>query len=215
MANLCIPFLRDQERGKQLKLEFGVYTPQIKKIRVLAVSAKILTIAVVFSIVFSSHFAVACDSNAVKLSAWLNAGQYKKVVDGYMADDFIVEAYATSYIVEQGVIYAPLVPPTEEEVVNQKFWVSVTAYSSTTDQTDSSPFVTASGTNVRDGVVAANFLPIGAKIKIPSIFGDKVFVVEDRMNQRYWHYVDIWMPTRYEALQFGVRTLQIEVIQDA
>ncbi|MDP3003980.1 MAG: hypothetical protein Q8N43_00505, partial [Candidatus Azambacteria bacterium] len=36
--------------------------------------------------------------------------------------------------------------------------VVLTAYSSTPDQTDDTPFITASNTRVRDGIVAANFL---------------------------------------------------------
>src|SRR3989344_299704 len=43
-----------------------------------------------------------------------------------------------------------------------KVWL--TAYSSTPEQTDETPFITASGSYVRNGVVAANFLPMGAKI---------------------------------------------------
>ena len=38
--------------------------------------------------------------------------------------------------------------------------VTITAYSSTPDQTDSTPFITAYNTFVRDGIVAANFLKI-------------------------------------------------------
>lgn len=90
--------------------------------------------------------------------------------------------------------------------------VSATAYSSTVDQCDASPFITASGSHVRDGIIAANFLPFGAKVKIPEIYGDKVFVVEDRMNQRYQSRIDVWMTSRGEALKFGVRTVKIEVL---
>ena len=91
--------------------------------------------------------------------------------------------------------------------------VSITAYSSTPDQTDDSPFITARGTYVRDGIVAANFLPFGTKIKIPELFGDKIFVVEDRMNSRYWHKVDIWFPDRESAIEFGVKTAKIQIIE--
>mgnify|MGYP001593081784 FL=1 len=91
--------------------------------------------------------------------------------------------------------------------------VSATAYSSTPDQTDDSPFVTAWNTRVRDGIVAANFLPFGTRIKIPEIYGDKIFVVEDRMNRRYWHKVDIWFPDRQSALEFGLRTIKIQILE--
>ncbi|MEX0869879.1 MAG: 3D domain-containing protein [Candidatus Spechtbacterales bacterium] len=96
--------------------------------------------------------------------------------------------------------------------VTQTFNVPITAYSSTPDQTWGNPFITASGTRVRDGIIAANFLPLGTKVRIPEYYGDKVFVVEDRMNSRYWHRADIWMETRHEALQWGIRYTTIEVI---
>lgn len=91
--------------------------------------------------------------------------------------------------------------------------ISISAYSSTVDQTDDSPFITARGTYVRDGIIAANFLPFGTKIKIPELFGDKIFVVEDRMNSRYWHKIDVWFPERQDALEFGVKTAKIQILE--
>lgn len=93
----------------------------------------------------------------------------------------------------------------------RKMKVVVTAYSSTVDQCDGDPFTMANGKRVHDGAAAANFLPFGSKFKLPQYFGDKMFTVEDRMNPRYTYRVDIWMPTREEAKQFGVRYLEIEV----
>ncbi len=90
-------------------------------------------------------------------------------------------------------------------------YVTVTAYSSTPDQTDDSPFITANGTWVHDGTLAANFLPFGTKVRLPDYSGDKEYVVEDRMNQRYSYRADIWMKTREEAKQFGVKTLKMEI----
>lgn len=90
--------------------------------------------------------------------------------------------------------------------------ISVTAYSSTPDQTSGDPFITASGTRVHDGTIAANFLPIGTKVRFPDYFGDKIFIVEDRMAARYWHKADIWMTSREAALQWGVRYTTIEIL---
>jgi len=92
--------------------------------------------------------------------------------------------------------------------------VVITAYSSTPDQTDDTPFITASGKHVEDGIIANNMLPFGTKIKIPSIYGDKVFIVEDRMNKDKSNYhIDIWMPSRSSALDFGVKTADIEILE--
>lgn len=90
--------------------------------------------------------------------------------------------------------------------------VILTAYSSTVWQTDEDPFTTASGIQVKDGIVANNMLPFGTEIKIPEYFGEKVFVVEDRMNTRkgsYW--VDVWFETTEEAKDFGIKEAYIEI----
>ncbi|MBU2566654.1 3D domain-containing protein [Patescibacteria group bacterium] len=89
----------------------------------------------------------------------------------------------------------------------------MTAYTSSVEECDSTPFITADGTHTEWGIVAANFLPFGTKIRIPEYFGDQVFVVHDRMNQRYYYRVDVWMQTKTEAFQFGKRKLKIEVLE--
>lgn len=89
----------------------------------------------------------------------------------------------------------------------------LTAYSSTPDQTDDSPFIAASGKRVYDGMVAANWLPMGTKIKIPSLYGEKIFTVDDRMNARYGYgRMDIWMDApRAQVKKFGVKRATVEV----
>lgn len=89
----------------------------------------------------------------------------------------------------------------------------LTAYSSTPDQTDDDPFVAASGKRVYDGMVAANWLPMGTKIKIPALYGEKIFTVDDRMNARYGYgRMDIWMDApRVQVNKFGVKRAAVEV----
>ena len=89
--------------------------------------------------------------------------------------------------------------------------IPVTAYSSDVWQTDDTPFITASQTRVRDGVIAANFLEIGTRVRFPELYGDKVFIVEDRMNERYYYHADIWMPKREQAVNFGVEYTTVEI----
>lgn len=84
--------------------------------------------------------------------------------------------------------------------------VEVSAYSSDEGQTDSSPCVTARESWVYDGVLAANWLPNCQPVLIPELFGDKVIVKEDAMNERYGHgHVDVWRETREQARQIGRR----------
>lgn len=88
-----------------------------------------------------------------------------------------------------------------------------TGYSSTPDQTDSSPFHSADGTYVYDGMVANNCLPFGTKIKIPALYGDKIFTVHDRMNRRYGcGRFDIWFDApKKEVMKFGVQRADVHV----
>ncbi|HLC70190.1 MAG TPA: hypothetical protein VJH75_04070 [Patescibacteria group bacterium] len=89
----------------------------------------------------------------------------------------------------------------------------ITAYTSTPDQTDDDPFIAATGKRVHDGMIAANGLPFGTIIKIPALYGEKEFVVEDRMNARYgFGRMDVWLDTsKAEARKFGVKRLQVEI----
>ncbi len=95
-------------------------------------------------------------------------------------------------------------------IVKKKMKVTATAYSSTVDQTDSTPFITASGTHVHDGTIASNFLKFGTKVRFPSLYGDKIFIVEDRMKSNVK--VDIWFPTRQEAKNFGRKWIEMEIL---
>jgi 3D (Asp-Asp-Asp) domain-containing protein len=93
--------------------------------------------------------------------------------------------------------------------------VWVTAYSSSPEETDNSPFITASNKYVSDGFIATNFLPFGTKIKIPSIFGNKIFIVEDRMSEKRSNYIDVWMPSKEAALKFGVHRAKIIILDSS
>jgi 3D (Asp-Asp-Asp) domain-containing protein len=98
--------------------------------------------------------------------------------------------------------------------VTNRTKVIITAYSSTVWETDDTPFITAAGTPVRDGIVANNLLPFGTKVRIPELYGNKIFVVEDRMNKKKGdNHFDIWFPSHGEAKNFGVKTAYIEIIE--
>jgi 3D (Asp-Asp-Asp) domain-containing protein len=93
--------------------------------------------------------------------------------------------------------------------------VSMTAYTSRVEECDDTPFITADGSHVRDGIIAANFLKFGTKVRIPTLFGDKIFEVHDRMNKRYTNRVDVWMEDLADARQFGVRNAVIEIVEES
>lgn len=123
------------------------------------------------------------------------------------------ETYLAELPAIQGNSLLSVSTPQGEITVVRKVKMIATGYSSTVAQTDSTPFITASGSMVADGIVANNLLPFGTEIRIPELYGDKVFVVEDRMNKRkgYYH-VDIWFPEYEQAKEFGAKTIYIEVL---
>jgi 3D (Asp-Asp-Asp) domain-containing protein len=100
--------------------------------------------------------------------------------------------------------------------------VTVTAYSSSAGQCDSSPHLTATGTRTRRGIIALSrdllrqFNP-GA----PFGWGDRVhveglgeFIVEDTMSGRYARRADIWLPDSVSAAAWGIRELKLAPIPD-
>lgn len=95
-----------------------------------------------------------------------------------------------------------------------KFAVESSAYASSPYQTDSTPCITAAGTRVRPGVVASNFLPLGALLEIDDDIDSKgkLYIVEDRMNARYARHIDVWFHHTSDALQFGRKQLTIEIV---
>jgi 3D (Asp-Asp-Asp) domain-containing protein len=106
-------------------------------------------------------------------------------------------------------VIAPYAVPLEVEKSTRKQTAVVTAYSSSPDETDSTPFITASGQRVRSGIVANNCLPFGTKVRI----NGEVYEVQDRGALRHgcaWY--DKWTPTKWEARQFGKRTVTVEIL---
>ena len=108
-------------------------------------------------------------------------------------------------------------PDSENTAVKWSTRIVITAYNSEAGQTDDSPCITANNFNVcehgAEDTIATNFLPFGAKVKIPDLFGDRVFIVRDRMNRRYHNRVDIWMVEKPDALNFGVKLAVVQVLQ--
>ena len=91
----------------------------------------------------------------------------------------------------------------------------ITAYSSSIDETDSTPFITAYNTQIREGVVACNWLEKGTQIHIEGLGW---FVVEDRISDKMarrhgYNVIDIWMPTKREALEFGIQVLSVSKLK--
>ncbi|THF88802.1 hypothetical protein E7T09_06410 [Deinococcus sp. KSM4-11] len=103
--------------------------------------------------------------------------------------------------------------------------VRATAYNSVPGQTDATPFITATGTRTRPGVVALSrdllrLFPYGTKVMIEDLsgrysaqFSGRVFIVEDTMAVRKTNSLDIWMSTRGDAMRFGARQVRITAVR--
>lgn len=124
--------------------------------------------------------------------------------------DNLLATNASSIIAATGIRGAKNLPlPT----INASL-VWVTAYASVPGETDDTPFIAASGEHVHDGMIAANWLPFGTQVKIPSLFGNKIFTVEDRMNQIFNQRADIWMPSVADAVNFGIQHVMVVVVDN-
>ena len=107
----------------------------------------------------------------------------------------------------------PSLPEIKTREAKNYFYLTVTAYSSSPDECSGDPFITASGERVNDGTLAYNFLSFGSKVRFPEIFGEKIFTVTDRMAAYKGKYIaDIWMPSKAEAIQWGVKVIKMEII---
>lgn len=103
---------------------------------------------------------------------------------------------------------------TRPEVGTKFASVTSTGFASSPYQTDSSPCRTAAGTYPRPGTVASNFLPLGTLLEI-FVDGSRVpgvFIVEDRMADRFSNRIDIWFANTSQALDFGKRRVEIVVV---
>ena len=167
-------------------------------------SIGIVLLAIIFSLGSASHANAAFFDNS---STWSYDSLYQSIqgISTSINDSTLQSGAVTS-------VTNPSDSKSKTKTAVKTYIVSASAYSSSVDETDSTPFITARGTYVRDGIVAANFLPFGTAIKIPAIYGNKIFVVEDRMNKRYNLNVDLWFPSKELAKQFGRKTIKIEIV---
>lgn len=110
----------------------------------------------------------------------------------------------------------------------QTLEVTMTAYSSEEAQTSGDPTVTATGEEVGPGTLAVSRdllqseLPYGTTVRVvevdssPNACGGWVpgiiLEVQDTMHPRMSNRVDIWVPTREEAIQWGRCVAVLEVV---
>ena len=111
--------------------------------------------------------------------------------------------------------------------VGETFTVTMTAYSSTRSQTDSTPFITSTNQRVRSGIVAASRdllvsdFPYGSKLRVVAIEDTRscggwdpgmTLEVQDTMHPRKQNQIDLWLPSTARARKWGRCKVKIEIL---
>ncbi len=120
-------------------------------------------------------------------------------------------------------------------IANPRYVLRATGYNSLESQTDSTPFITATGARTRFGVVAVSRdllgtdLPYGSLVRIRDLGayhtgngvgafqhlldGQQIFVVEDTMHPRKNRQMDVWFEHYDTAVNWGVRKIEVELVR--
>lgn len=122
----------------------------------------------------------------------------------------LVLAYAIILVLlsrsEATVTYVRAAEPEPVEV----FIAEVTAYTSSEEETDDTPLLTASGELVGPGTIACpSRFAFGTLVRIEK----RLYTCRDRMNARYrsTNHFDIWVETKQEAYAWGRRKVQVSI----
>lgn len=127
--------------------------------------------------------------------------------------------------------HAPLAGPE----LRSAYRVKSTAYNSLVDQTDETPHITAIGSKTRFGIIAVSRdllskdIPYGSLVRLKDLgsyhngrgYGkyqtildrQGLFIVEDTMNPRKTKQIDVWFPHLADALNWGVRHVELEIVR--
>lgn len=118
-----------------------------------------------------------------------------------------IKAIGDSFYPESHILGALADPPVSKIYVGIR---TITGYSSSLDECDDTPYVTASGEVVREGIVASNEFPFGTRLEIEG----EVYEVQDRMHRRFQSgEIDIWFPMKKEAKDFGKQLKEVYLIK--
>jgi 3D (Asp-Asp-Asp) domain-containing protein len=134
----------------------------------------------------------------------------------------------------------PVLEETPEEVMVVSgtalptYTLKSTAYNSEESQTDSTPFITATGATTAFGIIAVSpdmlaTIPYGSLVRLKDLGSYRsgrgegkfqgvldtqdLFIVEDTMHPRKFEQIDVWFPHQAEALSWGVRKVELEVVR--
>ena len=146
-------------------------------------------------------------------------GLYSSLAASSAGETSMLKRSVTHLLEEQADLRGRLVEAGYPVVSDEQFLIRLvaTGYSSSVWETDDTPFVTASNTHTRPGVVAmSRDLLRRYNPTAPFSFGDTIhvsglgeFVVEDSMHGRWKRRMDVWFPSRRMARRFGRRDVVV------
>src|SRR5690606_19380642 len=118
---------------------------------------------------------------------------------------------------------------------NPTYTLRATGYNSLVNQTDSTPFITATGARTRFGVVAVSRdllgdeFPYGSLVRLRDLGSyytgrgagafqslldsQGLFIVEDTMHARKTQQMDVWFPEYSTAIQSAVRSIEVDLVR--
>tara|TARA_Y100000310_G_scaffold69685_1_gene65233 strand:- start:555 stop:1001 length:447 start_codon:yes stop_codon:yes gene_type:complete len=93
----------------------------------------------------------------------------------------------------------------EEEIL-----ATITGYSSSFDETDETPFITASGARTREGIIAC---PRNIEFGTEIIIDGKSYTCEDRLSLKYDNRFDVWFASKEKAIEFGKQEKIVNILK--
>lgn len=139
---------------------------------------------------------------------------------GYVFNETLKEFYQEEKIIINNRVNDRIVEGSNDglddsnESIEDLMVAEVSAYTSSEEETDSTPYITADGTDLREVyecVVASNDHEFGTKLAIENL---GICTVHDRMNSRYTNAIDVYMGNdKQRALEFGRKELSYIVIE--
>lgn len=205
--------IREEVTNKQLisgRLKrLGVYRKKRKDVQKNSRAVFVLLGAVITYNIFIPFPTFSESSNF-----WLlNFGEIVgEEVDSDDSDEIVFGKFARE--IKPGKVGLPEIEKWDRAFAIKTYQSQVTAYNSLPGQTSGNPFITASGSRTGDGVIAANCLAFGTKVRFPEYSGDKVYTVEDRLAPRKGCYImDIWQEHYSESRAFGAPVLTVEILE--
>lgn len=176
--------------------------------------AKKLVACLIFIFVFEAFLFPPASASA---SEKADASTQSEIANEIIQNDPNLSEITKEDIIIEKTVFQNTLPVNDDIKVISAGTHPITAYNSEASQCDAAPCITANGFNVcehgKEDTIAANWLEFGTKVRIPELFGDRIFIVRDRMNKRYKDSADIWFKSKTDAIRFGFKIAKIEVLE--